>query len=149
MSLRQMIDQLPKGGSLLASARLRRQIVKSLNIALNDSKMSQSELARALGKSRSAVSQVLTGDGNLKIETVAEYLHEMGAELNVSVHFPMASLEVSEDISLGVNRWVKTTRVGNLIQLAHSVEGQTRFSTLPLNLLETATYDTRLESEVA
>jgi predicted XRE-type DNA-binding protein len=94
MTLRNMIEQLPKGGSILASARLRRQIVKSLNKALDDSGMSQSELARALGKSRSAVSQVLTGDGNLKIETVAEYLHEMGAELNVSIHFPSATREV-------------------------------------------------------
>lgn len=47
--------------------------------------MNQSDLARELGKSRSAVNQVLTGDGNLKIETVAEYFCAMGSELEIHV----------------------------------------------------------------
>ena len=118
-------------------------------MALNDSKMSQSELSRALGKSRSAVSQVLTGDGNLKIETVAEYLHEMGAEMNVSIRFPLASHQVTPDNFLEMNKWVKTTNDGSTIHLVHSIVGQTGSSYLTLNSWETKTHNIPLESEVA
>lgn len=85
MTLRKSFEQLPNGKKLLASAKLRRQITKALNKALVASNMTQSDLSRQLGKSRSAVNQVLTGDGNLKIETIAEYLFAMGAELHVQV----------------------------------------------------------------
>lgn len=149
MSLRRMIEQLPKGGAILASARLRRQIVKSLNVALNNSNMSQSELARALGKSRSAVNQVLTGDGNLKIETVAEYLYEMGAEMNVSVHFPSTKREVSLDNFLSVSKWVKTTSTGNLIHFVHSTDSNSGSSYLPTQPWATVTHDVSQDSEVA
>ena len=149
MSLRRMIEQLPRGGSILASARLRRQIVKSLNSALTDSKMSQSELARALGKSRSAVSQVLTGDGNLKIETVAEYLHEMGAEMNVSVHFPDANRQVSLDNYLGVSKWVKTASVENLVHFVQSTDSEAGSAYFHVTSLAHITRDGSLESEVA
>ena len=47
--------------------------------------ISQAELARRLRRSRSAVSQVLTGDGNLRVEKLAEYLEAIGCELVVSV----------------------------------------------------------------
>lgn len=85
MTLRRTIEQLPDGKKLLASAKLRRQIVRAMNRALITAEMTQSDLARELGKSRSAVNQVLTGDGNLKIETVAEYFCAMGSELEIRV----------------------------------------------------------------
>ena len=85
MTLRRSFEQLPDGKKLLASAKLRRQIIRALNHALATSKLTQSDLARELGKTRSAVNQVLTGDGNLKIETVAEYFFAMGTELEIKV----------------------------------------------------------------
>ncbi len=96
MTLRKAFEQLPNGKKLLASAKLRREIIKALSKALAASKMTQSDLSRELGKSRSAVNQVLTGDGNLKIETIAEYLFAMGAELHVQVS-TSASVRVSTD----------------------------------------------------
>ena len=85
MTLRKSFEQLPDGKKLLASAKLRRQIIRALNHALENSNLTQSDLARELGKTRSAVNQVLTGDGNLKIETVAEYFFAMGTELEIKV----------------------------------------------------------------
>ena len=73
----------PGGLRSLASARLRRRVLVLLHRALERSGLTQSELAKKLGYRRSAVNQVFRGDGNVRIETLAEYLHEMGFELDV------------------------------------------------------------------
>jgi transcriptional regulator with XRE-family HTH domain len=86
VSLYDRVAARPGGARALASARLKRAILSSLHQALAQSGMeSQSDLARRLGVRRSAVNQVFNGDGNLRITTVAEYLHEMGYELNVTL----------------------------------------------------------------
>ncbi len=85
MSLRKIVESIPGGTAALASARLRRRVLRALDEGMESSGISQAELARRLGRSRSAVNQVLTGDGNLRIETLAEYLEAMGCELVVSV----------------------------------------------------------------
>ena len=85
MSLRTIIESMHGGTAALAPARLRRNVLHALDEGMEASGISQAELARRLGRSRSAVSQVLTGDGNLRIETLAEYLQAMGCELVVSV----------------------------------------------------------------
>ena len=85
MNLRTIVESMHGGSAALASARLRRSVLRALDEGMESSGISQAELARRLGRSRSAVSQVLTGDGNLRIETLAEYLEAMGCELVVSV----------------------------------------------------------------
>lgn len=85
MSLRDLAARLPGGTRMFASARLRRDVVDLLNEALRGSGMTQAELARALRKSRSAVNQVLSGDGNLRVDTIAEYLDAMSQELVLSL----------------------------------------------------------------
>lgn len=86
MSLYDRVAARPGGNRALASARLKRAILGSLHQAFARSGMeSQSDLARRLGVRRSAVNQVFNGDGNLRITTVAEYLYEMGYELNVTI----------------------------------------------------------------
>ena len=85
MTLREDFEKLPEGKKLLASARLRRGLIKALHEALSASNMSQSDLARNLKKSRSAVGQVLNGDGNVEVETISDYLFAMGAELQVAL----------------------------------------------------------------
>lgn len=67
----------------LAAARLRRRVLVLFHEALDRSGRTQSDLARGLGIRRSAVNQVFRGDGNVRIDTLAEYLHELGCELNV------------------------------------------------------------------
>jgi transcriptional regulator with XRE-family HTH domain len=86
MSLYDRIAARPGGTRGLAAARLKREVLASLHQAFALSGMgSQSELARRLNVRRSAVNQVFNGDGNLRITTIAEYLHEMGYELNVTL----------------------------------------------------------------
>jgi transcriptional regulator with XRE-family HTH domain len=70
----------PGGSRLLAGARLRRRVIVVLHQALEMSHLSQSDLAKKLGIRRSAVNQVFRGDGNVRMETLAEYLHELGFE---------------------------------------------------------------------
>jgi transcriptional regulator with XRE-family HTH domain len=54
-----------------------------LHIALGASGVTQSALAGMLKIRKSAVNQVLRGDGNLRVKTLAEYLNALGYELDV------------------------------------------------------------------
>lgn len=86
MSLHDRVAAIPGGERALASSRLRRAIIKVLHQAFRASPLeSQAELAKRLRVRRSAVNQVLRGDGNVRVSTLAEYLYEMGYELNVTL----------------------------------------------------------------
>ena len=67
----------------LAVTRLRREALRALHIALKASGLTQTDLAAKLGIRKSAVSQVLNGDGNLRVKTLAEYLGALGYELDM------------------------------------------------------------------
>ena len=79
--LHDLMSSSQEGRRRLAAARLRREVLVNLESALEESGMTQSALASALGRTRSAVNQVFGGDGNIRISTLAEYLHAMGQEL--------------------------------------------------------------------
>lgn len=84
MSLYDRVLSRTDGGRTLAVARLKRTVLSTLHRAFGISGIeSQSDLARRLRVRRSAVNQVFNGDGNLRISTLAEYLYEMGCELEV------------------------------------------------------------------
>ena len=85
MTLREELEKLPGGKKRIASARLRRGVIKALHESLEFSTLNQSDLAKKLGKTRSAVGQVFNGDGNVEIETVSDYLFEMGVELQLTL----------------------------------------------------------------
>ncbi|WP_402464640.1 helix-turn-helix domain-containing protein [Isoptericola aurantiacus] len=51
---------------------------------MDESDISQSELARRLGVRKSAVHRTLNGNGNLRVDTIAEALAALGYELHVS-----------------------------------------------------------------
>ena len=86
MSLYDRVAARPGGGRALASARLRRAVLCALDDALRKSGVaSQSELAKRLGVRRSAVSQVFRSDGNVRVDTLAAYLWELGFELDVTL----------------------------------------------------------------
>jgi len=86
MSLHDRVAALPGGGRALAVSRLRRSALKVLHRAFASSGLeSQADLAKRLKVRRSAVNQVFRGDGNVRISTLAEYLYEMGYELNISL----------------------------------------------------------------
>ncbi|MFF4311694.1 helix-turn-helix domain-containing protein [Streptomyces sp. NPDC001507] len=73
------------GAQLLAATRLRREVLRILHRALTASGLTQSQLAERLHVRKSAVSQVFRGDGNLRVNTLAQYLGAMGYELDVRV----------------------------------------------------------------
>jgi transcriptional regulator with XRE-family HTH domain len=86
MSLYERVAALPGGMRSLAAARLRRAMLNALHKALRESVLeSQAELAKRLKVRRSAVNQVFRGDGNLRVNTLAEYLYELGYELEVTL----------------------------------------------------------------
>lgn len=85
MGLLDKIAASPRGRREVAAARLRYEVLVHLHRALEHSGMTQSELANALGVSKGAVSQVLSGDGNLQVNTVAAYAAAMGQELRLEL----------------------------------------------------------------
>ncbi|MBT2509674.1 helix-turn-helix transcriptional regulator [Streptomyces sp. ISL-98] len=82
-SLYERMAKSDSGARHLASARLRHEVLRKLHIALDASGVTQSALADILRIRKSAVSQTLHGDGNLRIKTLAEYLNALGYELDV------------------------------------------------------------------
>jgi transcriptional regulator with XRE-family HTH domain len=85
MSLYDRLASTVEGARALAAARLRRDVLGILHKSLEESGLTQTELAKKLGVRRSAVNQVFRGDGNVRINTLAEYLHALGFELNVQL----------------------------------------------------------------
>lgn len=76
----------PGGEKALAAARLRREVLVMLHRAFEASGLhTQTEIARRLGVRRSAVSQVFKGGGNLRINTLAEYLFTLGFEIDLNL----------------------------------------------------------------
>jgi hypothetical protein len=86
MSLYESFAARPGGGRAIAKARLQRAVLRILDRALILSAVeSQSALANRLHIRKSAVSQVLRGDGNVRISTLADYLYELGFEANLEL----------------------------------------------------------------
>lgn len=86
MSLYERIAARPGGERALAVARIRRSVLVILHRAFKASGLdSQSDLAKRLRVRRSAVNQVFRGDGNVRISTLAEYLHAMGFEADLTL----------------------------------------------------------------
>ncbi|WP_037576832.1 helix-turn-helix domain-containing protein [Phaeacidiphilus oryzae] len=89
------------GSRRLAVARLKREALKLIYAALDASGVTQTELAERLRVRKSAVSQVLRGDGNLRIKTMAEYLHALGYEVDmrlVQAGEPRRAVKESRDV---------------------------------------------------
>jgi transcriptional regulator with XRE-family HTH domain len=76
-----METQIPE----IAGARLRAKVLALLKAALEESGLKAKDLADRLGVRKSAVSQVLNGNGNMRLNTLADYLLELGFELDVTL----------------------------------------------------------------
>lgn len=68
---------------LMSAARVRRRALLILHGALKASGFDQVKLAKALGLKKSAVSAALNGNGNLSLNTLAEYMGAMGFEVDL------------------------------------------------------------------
>ena len=83
-------------------ARLKGDALRSLRRGMLTSGKTQSDLARDLGKTRSAVNQVISGDGNVKLATLAEYLFAMDLKLELRV-VPLSKGTDSTERDIPVN----------------------------------------------
>jgi transcriptional regulator with XRE-family HTH domain len=72
------------GAQGLAAADLAAQVMRVLEQALDASGIDQKTLAEKLGVTQGRVSQVLNGDGNLRVAAVARYLRALGYETHLS-----------------------------------------------------------------
>lgn len=72
------------GAQGLAAANLAGQVMRLLQQALDASEMDQKALADKLGVTQGRVSQVINGDGNMKIAAVARYLRALGYETHLA-----------------------------------------------------------------
>ncbi|MDD1477071.1 helix-turn-helix domain-containing protein [Arthrobacter sp. H16F315] len=79
----EIAESTVEGRVEMAAAEASLDTVGLLNRVLRASGLSQREIAEALGVGESRVSQVLTGDGNLKITTLARYLRAAGYALKL------------------------------------------------------------------
>lgn len=71
--------------AMKSTARLRARVLALLDAAQQYSGQSQVDIAETLGIRKSAVHQVLKGNGNLRIDTLGEYLSAMGMEADIVV----------------------------------------------------------------
>jgi DNA-binding phage protein len=71
----------------LAAAAAAASIARILHTAKVASKLSSKEIAENLGVTEGRVSQVLSGDGNIHIATLARFLRAMGYELKIGSPF--------------------------------------------------------------
>lgn len=73
-----------RGAQGLAAARLALQVVRLLIGAKREAAISHKELASRLSVSEGRVSQVLNGDGNVHIATLAKFMNALGYDVEIS-----------------------------------------------------------------
>lgn len=72
------------GAQGLAAADLAGQVMRLLQQALDASELDQKALAYKLGVTQGRVSQVVNGDGNMKVAAVARYMRALGYETHLA-----------------------------------------------------------------
>ena len=77
-TLIELEESSAEGQREMSAARLNLRVVTLLNHAFESSGASQKELADRIGVGESRVSQILNGDGNLRVSTFARYLRALG-----------------------------------------------------------------------
>lgn len=85
MTVAQRLAAFPRGAQEIAAARLARTVATCLERAVEARGVSQRALAAELGVTEGAVSQVLRGDGNVRVATAARYLRALGYEADVTL----------------------------------------------------------------
>jgi transcriptional regulator with XRE-family HTH domain len=83
-SLIEEYEETDRGAQGLAAAGLARQVIELLHEALDASGLDQKDLASRVDVTEGRISQVLNGDGNLRIAALARYLRAMGYNTTVS-----------------------------------------------------------------
>jgi transcriptional regulator with XRE-family HTH domain len=77
-------ESTPEGRLAMAGARAAVGTVTLINRALDTSGLTQAHLAEILGVTPGRVSQVVNGDGNLRVSTIARFLRAAGYRLKLT-----------------------------------------------------------------
>lgn len=77
-------ESTPEGRLAMAGARAAVDTVTLINQALDSSGLNQAELATLLDVTPGRVSQVVNGDGNLRVSTIARFLRAAGYRLKLT-----------------------------------------------------------------
>lgn len=85
LSLFDDLGASPLGARELAASQLTNDALVLLQTALSSTGVTQKQLADTLGIGESRVSQVINGDGNIKLTTLARYMRALGYAVTVSV----------------------------------------------------------------
>lgn len=85
LSLFDDLGASPLGARELAASQLTNDALVLLQTALTSTGVTQKQLAEKLGIGESRVSQVVNGDGNLKLSTFARYMRALGYAVTVNV----------------------------------------------------------------
>lgn len=85
LSLFEDVGLSPHGSRELAASQLTNDALVSLQTALDVRGITQKQLAEILGVGESRVSQVVNGDGNVKLTTFARYMRALGYSVTVDV----------------------------------------------------------------
>jgi predicted XRE-type DNA-binding protein len=85
LSLFDDLGASPLGARELAASQLTNDALVLLQTALSSTGITQKQLAEKLGIGESRVSQVVNGDGNVKLTTLARYMRALGYVVTVNV----------------------------------------------------------------
>ncbi|WP_162622949.1 helix-turn-helix domain-containing protein [Microbacterium suaedae] len=85
-TLGELEERTAEGRREMAAARVMVHAAQSLSRAFELSGRTQKDLAHELGVSEGRVSQVLHGDGNVRLSTLARYLRAMGYVVELQVN---------------------------------------------------------------
>lgn len=81
----EQVEQSRAERKLVAREKLIYNLTEDLLVLLEDRGMSKAELAKALGKSRSYVTQLLSGSRNMTLGTLSDICYELNARPVINV----------------------------------------------------------------
>lgn len=89
-SIAEEVQATDAGSQGLAAAELSGQVMRLLLQAFDQSGISQRELANKVGVTEARVSQILNGDGNLRVAALARYLRALDYDAAIAARSPDA-----------------------------------------------------------
>jgi hypothetical protein len=96
-------DRVSRGTLAYFRARLKQRIHSLIVREFKESGLSQADLARRLGKEPAQLCRLLSGPGNLTLDTVSDLLFAIsGAELSLSAAYPLR--ESAQDRAAAASR---------------------------------------------